>query len=203
MPDHFDLIARWYDRLMPPSEDDALASLLGVRPGTRVLDAGGGTGRVSARLQALGAAVVVCDYSRRMAAAASAKGLAAVRGDAARLPFDDGTVEVALVVDAFHHFNRPDAERGQRAAARELARVLSPEGRLLVEEPDIRKMPVRVVALGETLMLMRSRFLTAEALSRLFDEAGLRVEGLLTTGFSYQIILRHAKSLHDHVIEQT
>ena len=43
--DHFNLIARWYDRLIRPAEDGRLAALLAAEPGQTVLDVGGGTGR--------------------------------------------------------------------------------------------------------------------------------------------------------------
>jgi len=75
-----------------------------------------------------------------------------------------------LVVDAFHHFG------DHQMAARELLRVLRPGGRLVIEEPDIRRWPVKLIALGERLLLMRSRLFDAEALRRLFEEAGGLVE---------------------------
>ena len=88
--DHFDLIARWYDRLIRPAEDGRLAALLAAEPGQTVLDVGGGTGRYARSLAESGVRVIVCDASPGMARQAQAKGLSAVLCDVTRLPFADG-----------------------------------------------------------------------------------------------------------------
>lgn len=64
--DHFDLIARWYDRLITRPADDPLPGLLAVEAGQWVLDVGGGTGRNVYGLRDLGAQVVVCDAAEGM-----------------------------------------------------------------------------------------------------------------------------------------
>ena len=63
-----------------------------------------------------------------------------------------------VVVDALHHFCN------QREAVGDLLRVLKPGGRLLIEEPDIHRLIVKFVALGEKIALMRSHFISAEQL---------------------------------------
>ncbi len=45
--DHFDLIARFYDRVFHFLSPERLMSLLHAQPSERILDIGGGTGRVS------------------------------------------------------------------------------------------------------------------------------------------------------------
>ncbi len=54
--DHFDFIARWYDRIFSKPENDRLQELLDVAPGEFVLDVGGGTGRRAIDLAAEGRA---------------------------------------------------------------------------------------------------------------------------------------------------
>ena len=171
--DHFDLIAGWYDRLLHSAADDGLRDALAAQPGGWLLDVGGGTGALSAPLAAAGVRVAVCDLSRGMARQAHAKGLRALLGSVARLPFADGSVERLLVVDAFHHFTRP-SPTVQVQAAFELLRVLQPGGRLVIQEMDIRRPGVKALALGEKLLLMGSRFLTPAQLVTLFEATGAR-----------------------------
>jgi demethylmenaquinone methyltransferase/2-methoxy-6-polyprenyl-1,4-benzoquinol methylase len=68
------------------------------------------------------------------------------------LPFADATFDRILLVEAFHHVN------DQRIALRELLRVLKPSGRPVIEEQDVRRLPVTIVALLEKLFLVRGHF---------------------------------------------
>jgi hypothetical protein len=54
-------------------------------------------------------------------------------------------------------------------------RVLAPGGRAVIEEPDITHPGVRLVALGERLLLMRSQFRVPQEIRRLFQACGGRV----------------------------
>jgi demethylmenaquinone methyltransferase/2-methoxy-6-polyprenyl-1,4-benzoquinol methylase len=169
---HFDWLAPLYDRVIRPPDAARVARVLDLPAPGLVLDAGGGTGRVASLLPEQ-AGVVVCDISRGMLRQAGRKGLPlAVQGSVERLPFPDGCFTRILVVDAFHHFSR------QAESARELVRVLAPGGRLVIEEPDIRRFGVKLIALAETLALMNSRFRSPEWLRALLAGHGLaaRVE---------------------------
>lgn len=152
MIDHFDLLAPLYDLVIGPPDPARLRSLLDIPPGGRVLDAGGGTGRVAAQLRALAGEVVLLDRSLPMLRQARTKGLDPLAGDVTRLPFPDAAFDRVVVVDALHHFADPQAAIG------ELLRVLRPGGRLVIEEPDIRLGVVKLVALAERLALMGSTF---------------------------------------------
>ncbi len=170
--DHFDVIARWYDRIFSRPEDDRLQKLLAVAPGQLVLDVGGGTGRRAIGLVAEDARVVVYDLSPQMVRRAREKALMAVLGSVLRLPFPDASIDRLLVVDAFHHFVAPSPALAQPAAAAELLRVLRPGGRLVVEEPDITRQGVKLLALMEKVLLMGSRFLAPADLAALFEAQG-------------------------------
>jgi ubiquinone/menaquinone biosynthesis C-methylase UbiE len=94
--------------------------------------------------------------------------LAAVAGHIECLPFPDGAFERAIIVDAYHHVV------DQATTLGELWRVLAPGGRLVVEEPDIRSASVRLIALGEKLLLMRSHFEAGEVIASRLESLGAR-----------------------------
>lgn len=164
MPDLFSWLAPFYDRIFSQPDPGALEEL-GLGEGAIVLDIGGGTGRVTQLLQAK-AKVVVVDLSPGMLARAKGKGLAVCRARAEALPFASGTADAVIVVDAFHHFS--DHSR----AAGELVRVLKHGGKLFLEEPDIANLAVKLIALGEKILLMRSRFYDLSTLVCFFLSRG-------------------------------
>ncbi|NTV63839.1 MAG: methyltransferase domain-containing protein [Oscillochloris sp.] len=156
MLDHFDLLAPLYDRFIGAPDPAQLRALLDLQPGSRVLDAGGGTGRVAAQLRPLVGDLVLLDQSLPMLQQARTKGLEPLRGDVTQMPFPDASFERVVVVDALHHFMHP------QEAIRDLWRVLKPGGRLVIEEPDIKLGTVKLVALAEWLAMMGSHFFTGE-----------------------------------------
>ncbi|MBM4464138.1 MAG: methyltransferase domain-containing protein [Chloroflexi bacterium] len=179
--DHFDLVARFYDRVFHFLGPEQLMSLLQARPLERILDIGGGTGRVS---QTFGDdyVVVVCDPSWGMLREAGQKQMIACCGLAEHLPFANGAFDRMVMVDTFHHL------RDQHVAAKEILRVLRPGGRLVIEEPDIRRRAVKWAALGERLLLMRSHFYSIADLARIFEEAGATIVAL-EEGHDYNVRL--------------
>jgi demethylmenaquinone methyltransferase/2-methoxy-6-polyprenyl-1,4-benzoquinol methylase len=65
----------------------------------------------------------------------------------------------------------------QSETARELYRVLKVEGRLVIEEPDLRTFGVKMIAIAEKIALMRSHFLAPSQIVQLFPaEARVRIE---------------------------
>jgi demethylmenaquinone methyltransferase/2-methoxy-6-polyprenyl-1,4-benzoquinol methylase len=169
LPDHFGLIAPFYDRIFAEHNSARLRELLAL-PAGRLLDVGGGTGRVSATLVGGARLVVLADPSQAMLGASRVKpGLGPARAHAERLPFPDGSFDRVLVVDAFHHFS------DHRQAAGELLRVVAPGGRLVVEELNYERLPVKLIALGEKVLLMGSHFYGPGRLRRLFEAKGVRV----------------------------
>jgi ubiquinone/menaquinone biosynthesis C-methylase UbiE len=168
--DLFSWIAPFYDRIFRFSDPSQLFTLLEPESAHRLLDVGGGTGRVTSSLMEHVAQACVIDLSPGMLLQARDKGLCAYRGGAEYLPFPEEVFDRILVVDAFHHF------RDWPSAAAELLRVLRPGGRIVVEELDIRNGVVKLVALGERLLFMRSRFYAPTDLARIFQVAGGRVK---------------------------
>jgi demethylmenaquinone methyltransferase/2-methoxy-6-polyprenyl-1,4-benzoquinol methylase len=162
---HFDLLAPFYDRVIKSSDRKRLAEILDLPISGRLLDAGGGTGRIAEGLVDRAGRVVVSDSSLKMLHQARSKeGLDLVGGETERLPFPDGCFERVLIVDSFHHL------ADQARSLTELWRVLTPGGLLVIEEPDIRRIAVKLVALAEKLTLFRSHFIPAERIATLLEE---------------------------------
>ena len=141
----------------------------------RLLDVGGGTGRVTLGLRADVDEIVIADVSLgmlRQSASLSRRfdtfaqhRLQAVCGYSEALPFPDASFERVIMVDALHHvINHAES-------AREMFRVLKPAGRIVIQEPDIQTFGVKLIALAEKLLLMRSHFLDANSIAALFPNA--------------------------------
>ena len=151
--DHFDFIAPLYDRLAGTPDRARFQKMLNLPCAGRLLDAGGGTARISSILSDMIGQVVVNDLSHHMLQQASKKAVLPIRSLAEQLPFADQTFERILIVDALHHF------KDQHRSIHELLRVLKSGGRLAIEEYDRTHKVVKLLALAEKVMGMRSRFL--------------------------------------------
>jgi ubiquinone/menaquinone biosynthesis C-methylase UbiE len=169
--DHFDLLAPLYDRLITNPEETMILQLARLPTEGNLLDAGGGTGRISQHLVQHAGQVIVLDSSIKMLIQALSKnGLRAVGSETEYLPFSDASFERVTMVDALHHV----AE--QKRSLQELWRVLKPGGFLVVEEPDIQHFAVKLVALAEKLALFRSHFLSPERISEHLEELGAKTQ---------------------------
>jgi demethylmenaquinone methyltransferase/2-methoxy-6-polyprenyl-1,4-benzoquinol methylase len=169
--DHFGWIAPYYDRLASEPDVSIWRELLRLPAQGRLLDAGGGTGRLSSPLAADVNQVVLADPAWKMAEQARQKGvLTPLVCEAEALPFASGSFARVMMVDAFHHV------RDQALVSKELLRVLAPGGRLVIVEPDIDQWGVKVVALMEKLLLMRSHFLRGQQIRALYAGSHALVE---------------------------
>jgi ubiquinone/menaquinone biosynthesis C-methylase UbiE len=171
MNSHFNFLAPFYDRVIPFARLEQTLKVLALPHAGILLDAGGGTGRVAEALRPHVGSVIVADISRGMLAQARQKSIAAASAETERLPFADETFDRVLMVDALHHVVH------QADTVRELYRVLKPGGRLVIEEPDLRTFPVKLIAIAEKLALMRSHFLSPPQIAALFPpEVKARIE---------------------------
>lgn len=163
--DHFGLIAPYYDKVFQPGELDTLFDLIGVPIQGTILDVGGGTGRISQYLGDQAERIIVADLSLEMLIQANNKNrLLAACSHAEQLPFNTSEFDRIIMIDALHHVCN------HQETADELWRVLKPGGRIVVEEPDIRKFGVKALALVEKLLGMRSHFIPPPKIAALFGE---------------------------------
>lgn len=104
----------------------AIIAAAGIGPGTRVLDAGCGSGEFLRLLSATGAEAVGADPAAAMVEIARGSGVAVVRAALDELPFAAASFDVATAVNALQF---ADDTTG---ALRELARVVRPGGLIAV-----------------------------------------------------------------------
>lgn len=169
MPENilFDLIAPIYDRLISAPDPEKIIALLDLPKNAVLLDAGGGTGRLASHLLPHVEELVLSDLSFSMLREACDKPLPYVVQAASHcLPFPDEYFDRILVVDALHHFDH------QEEVIKDLLRVLKPGGRLLIEEPDIRKSRAKMIRVMEKFLLMRSVFYTPEEIKSMVEMYG-------------------------------
>jgi len=167
----------------------------GLRRKSAVLDAGCGTGEVTAEIAGLtGGSVTGVDSEARFVEYASGQhpGIQFVRADCEELPFDDGTFDMVTC-----HFLLMWVSRPARAV-KEMARVLEPGGILLAcAEPDYGgrveypEHPEFTGALDSSLAGKGADIRTGRRLGVLFREAGLGVEvGVSATVWDGELLER-------------
>ena len=145
-----------------------------LAPG-RALDVGCGGGGNTAVLRDLGWRVAGLEHSPVAAPLAASRGLPVVRGDATRLPFRDGSMDLVMSTDVWEHVD------DDGAVAREAVRVLRPGGRALIAVPCSMKLwSGHDVALGHVRRYERADLLA------LMEGAGLDVVDVM----SWNVLLR-------------
>lgn len=144
------------DRCMGPHPlwllEDLLADVT-LEPGMRVLDLGCGLGMTSTFLaREFGVQVTAVDpwiaaaaNERRFARDGVGDRVCAVSADARSLPFEEGSFDAVISIDAYHYFGTDDLYIG------EIARFLRPGGTLAIASPGSTVEPREVGGLPENL----------------------------------------------------
>lgn len=181
--DHFGKLAPYYEFFIRSKKTEHLKRLLDLPHSALLLDAGGGTGRISQAFMDDPIQVVIADESYKMLQEAQRKGgLQPTCTYTETLPFDDEQFDGIIMVDALHHVTDP----GRSTA--ELWRVLKPGGRIVIEEPNIDRFGVKLLALAEKLALMRSHFISPPNIVALFRSFPARCRVLKDDALAWIII---------------
>jgi SAM-dependent methyltransferase len=145
-----------------------LEPALAARPagGRRLLDAGCGTGFNLMALGRLGTAVGI-DLAPEAIAFCRERGVRALRASLLALPFPERTFDAVTSLDVIYHAWVAD----DRAALREMARVLRPGGLVLVRVPALRIL----WGAHDAEVQSRHRYTRGELVA-LLGGCGLRVE---------------------------
>ena len=142
-----------------------------IGPGTRYLDAAGGSGATGSWLAARAPTLIDDVDEQSLRFAVETPGYVAVLADLNRLPHPDASFDAVLCVTALcHRMNRDPA-----VTVRELVRVTRPGGVVCIMEPGVRRL-----RRGHDRVTHTARRFSRRDLAGMLDDAGADV--LRTTG---------------------
>jgi demethylmenaquinone methyltransferase/2-methoxy-6-polyprenyl-1,4-benzoquinol methylase len=167
----FTFIAPVYDKVlykMHSRHKDALLNKISPLSGEKILDVGGGTGRLARELSEAGAKASVVDASEAMLKQARRilPPNQVILGMSEHLPFDNDSFDFLTMVDTLHHI------RLQDETLRECLRVLKPNGTLLILEFTPQSLYVRALRRLERIAGEPGLFLTPQDLETKLASAG-------------------------------
>lgn len=165
IPNHFDLIAPFYEMVIPAAHTEELVQIGNFPVAGLILDIGGGTGRVAKVLAQIQKDIIILDSSHAMLRMAkNHHRIQPLRGNAEQLPFPRNYFERVMMIDSFHHL------ADHRMAINEAWRVLKPNGILILQEPDIEQWGGKAIAIFEKALFMRSHLFSAKRVLEMLDD---------------------------------
>jgi len=182
--DDFRFIARFYDQIIKSNDDIHWKNIICEMNPERILDVGGGTGRLTQFLVNCCKKIYICDLSFPMLRAAKNKGIfQEIYCSIEKSPFMKPAFDCIVMVDAFHHL------LNQRTAIQQVLSLLKPDGIFILEEPDITRWQVKLISLGEKLLFMRSHFQKSEIIESWINQKEFSVE-TYREKFNYYLVIR-------------
>lgn len=157
--------------LLSPKKDDV------------ILDVGAGTGYIASKVSELCGELYALEPNASKVEQIM-KHYPAVKvfvGSAERIPFPESYFDKAYVVSAFHHF------RDQELALDEIARVLKPNGSLVIHESDPSRMSS--AQKFESIVVREGiRFLSPHQLETIAQRHGLATKAVKSVGCGYFLL---------------
>jgi ubiquinone/menaquinone biosynthesis C-methylase UbiE len=185
---HFDFLAPYYDRFIKPTDLPNFCEMARLPASGLLLDVGGGTGQKSYRLLPMVTGIVIIDSSMGMLGQAIKKGkVAPICSQSEQLPFKDETFSRVIMVDALHHVG------DYRVTTAEMWRVVKSGGRIVIQEPDIRAIPVKIIAIIEKIAMMRSHFIDPSRIASSFNFPNAMVNVEVDSSTAWIIIDKKAE----------
>jgi len=181
----FDLISPIYEKVISGDEENfkKLFKLGDFKITDRVLDLGGGSGRIAKFFAGKVQEIAVVDASKGMISQCKKhQGINCVLGKADNIPFGNGYFDKAIIIDAFHHF------QDQQIASQEIRRVLKENGKVIIEEVNFGRFGNWLVEKLETILGAESKILPPPSLVELFSKNQFKTKVLNKDRNAYYLI---------------
>lgn len=179
---YFDFMAPIYEIIIFGAKKTFLKlySLADFQKNDKVLDLGGGSGRIAKFFIGKVKEITVADISMEMTAVCKKhQGLNCILTNAEGLPFQDNYFDKVIAVDAFHHF------QNQKRVLQEIKRVLKPKGKILIKEINPENFFGWCWAKFEIILGLKSKFYSFSSLSCLFEKYNFKTKSITKNQMYY------------------
>lgn len=187
----FDYLAPFYDRFMNIVGRGMIEETFGVldlNNGEKVLDVGGGTGRLGEMIQerVKGVEVYILDINSSMLKQADIKGLNhSIKGDSGSMPFKNNSFDFVVCTDSLHHF------KNKGIALEEMLRVLESKGKLVISDLIPGSYVTKFITYSERFLGEPTVFYPKNVLRNFFYERGYEATIKDINSFQYIMIVRN------------
>jgi len=158
-----------------------IKSVAKVKSSDKILEVGGGTGRIAKYFVGNAKEVVVLDPSKKMLQRIKSSKIKKVVGVAQKTIFKSSSFDVIYCVDSFHHFtngcDKKDYTKRMDICIKELLRILKKDGRLVILDFNRATCMGRVLEIFEnSIMRFGSQFYSTKEFFKLFKKFKVKVE---------------------------
>ena len=161
---HFKIFAPFYDKVIKNGDESEYIKRTELPSSGRLLEIGGGTGRIVSSFVGLVDQVTNVDITFEMLKVARDKGITSICSLGEFLPFPDETFARIVIIDSLHHINN------QEMVIADAMRVLTQDGLILIVEPSYDHISGLFIRIFEKVLFMGSKFLKDDSLIKMFKK---------------------------------